>query len=416
MNVKYLNVAGIAASAIYIAAAVLALASGTGNGYEDLRGSAVYTVGCVVAAAAGSVFGLVMVLHRTGTRVFARISGAFIIIAAALLIIATAVDASSIGYAAIGASICAALAYSADGWISGNKAGTWISAAFAAVIIVLLVLFGLNIYAPVVIAVFVLYMAFSEFCPGKKDAARSSAPEKKSEPSESAEKTKVAPVVKGEVKPPVRVVVTKDPVKAVVTPAETESAPVNVNRPPEKHTLKAEDFKSHEPKEKVATDAAPDVSAPKPNVMSSREAAAVRDSVARMREAESVQEFPVCDPAVISEESDAELSEDDLDMLSAFEETPEVLLRRAVWNKGLRCRKDYGEHRIPIAFVKGKVAVFIGEDQADVPDEALASDGWTVLRYSEDLIADGKEQSEEICKAVKDNIRACNKSKRKGKR
>lgn len=38
---------------------------------------------------------------------------------------------------------------------------------------------------------------------------------------------------------------------------------------------------------------------------------------------------------------------------------PELMLRRALWEAGLRYRKHYGPHRIDIAFPCKKVAIFV---------------------------------------------------------
>ena len=93
--------------------------------------------------------------------------------------------------------------------------------------------------------------------------------------------------------------------------------------------------------------------------------------------------------------------------------TPEAVVRRAAWNNGLRCRRDYGDDRIPVAFVKGKVAVFVESADADKTlDNKLKAKGWTVLRYNEDDITDGEKQGEEIAEAVKENLKAAKKKKR----
>jgi len=97
-----------------------------------------------------------------------------------------------------------------------------------------------------------------------------------------------------------------------------------------------------------------------------------------------------------------------------IEDTPDALVRRAAWNKGLRCRRNYGDHNIPVAFVKGKVAVYVVPEAGDTSlDDVLESEGWTVLRYLEADITDGKAQGDEISKAVKNNLRAERASKKK---
>ncbi len=96
--------------------------------------------------------------------------------------------------------------------------------------------------------------------------------------------------------------------------------------------------------------------------------------------------------------------------------SPEALVRRAAWNKGLRCRRSYGEFSIPVAFVKGKVAVFVEDCEADpAVDDALRADGWTILRFKASDITDGKDQGEIIAAAVKENTKATKKTKRSKK-
>ncbi len=93
--------------------------------------------------------------------------------------------------------------------------------------------------------------------------------------------------------------------------------------------------------------------------------------------------------------------------------SPEALVRRAAWNKGLRCRRGYGERNIPVAFVKGKVAVYVDDGEPDTSgDDELRAEGWTVLRYRASDVTDGKEQGDEIAAAVKENTKAADKKKK----
>ena len=116
--------------------------------------------------------------------------------------------------------------------------------------------------------------------------------------------------------------------------------------------------------------------------------------------------------AVPAEESEEELGED---LYTDY--SPEAVVRRAAWNKGLRCRRNYGPHNIPVAFVKGKVAVFVDEPGADTSvDAELEAEGWTVIRYDATTVTDGKAQGEEIAAAVKANLRSSKSSKRKSKK
>lgn len=99
-----------------------------------------------------------------------------------------------------------------------------------------------------------------------------------------------------------------------------------------------------------------------------------------------------------------------------FEVTPEGVVRRAAWNKGLRCRRNYGINNIQIAFVKSKVAVYVTADGASTAKDAkLADDGWVVLRYKESDVTDGVKQADEIKAAAKENARALKKKAKKRK-
>ncbi|MDR2699116.1 MAG: (Fe-S)-binding protein [Candidatus Methanoplasma sp.] len=95
--------------------------------------------------------------------------------------------------------------------------------------------------------------------------------------------------------------------------------------------------------------------------------------------------------------------------------SPHALVRRAAWNKGLRCRKDYGDQSIPVAFVKPKVAVYILTEGTvdDKTKEELEDDGWMVLSFLERDVSDGEEQALQIRAAVKENLRSLGKKKRR---
>ena len=114
----------------------------------------------------------------------------------------------------------------------------------------------------------------------------------------------------------------------------------------------------------------------------------------------------------VLDDADEEIGEDIFTDYS-----PEALVRRAAWNKGLRCRRGYGDHNIPVAFVKGRVAVYVEDADADTStDQVLRDEGWTVLRYDSSTITDGKDQAEEISQAVKANMRAAKSSSKKKKK
>ena len=117
---------------------------------------------------------------------------------------------------------------------------------------------------------------------------------------------------------------------------------------------------------------------------------------------EPAAEIKVDEPAVPAESEDEVLGED-----IYTDYSPEAVVRRAAWNKGLRCRRGYGEFNIPVAFVKGKVAVYVDSDEPDTThDAALREMGWTILRYDASTVTDGKAQGDEIAAAVKANMRS----------
>ncbi len=116
----------------------------------------------------------------------------------------------------------------------------------------------------------------------------------------------------------------------------------------------------------------------------------------------------------MGDEDDLGLSDEDLGLIP---DTPSGFVRRACWNKGLRCRKDYGPYYIPFAFVKSKVAIYIdGPTPDNRNDEALRSKSWVVLHFPEADVTDGQKEAEIIYDAVKENTRALKKAKSKKKK
>ncbi len=120
-----------------------------------------------------------------------------------------------------------------------------------------------------------------------------------------------------------------------------------------------------------------------------------------------IAEQPVSEPASVTGEMDIEAGEEVLGEDLYTDYSPEAVVRRAAWNKGLRCRRGYGPYNIPVAFVKGKVAVYVDDGDVDTStDSVLRDQGWTVLRYDASTITDGKAQGDEIAAAVKSNLRS----------
>ncbi len=113
---------------------------------------------------------------------------------------------------------------------------------------------------------------------------------------------------------------------------------------------------------------------------------------------------------VVVEEVVEEIDEEEYN----FDVSPEGLVRRAAWNKKLRCRRGYGEYNIPVAFVKGKVAVYVDMDE-NLYREELENDGWVILKFTSDQITDGEEQAILIRDTVKEQMRVLKKPAKKRK-
>ena len=140
-------------------------------------------------------------------------------------------------------------------------------------------------------------------------------------------------------------------------------------------------------------------------------------------EVEEVPAEPVAAASAVVEEAattpapeeETESEEDEVleDIYTDY--SPEALVRRAAWNKGMRCRRDYGDYHIPVAFVKGKVAVYVeepGTEDREV-EAKLKEEGWVVLRYDINKVTDGLAEGAEIADAVKANVRAQKAAKKK---
>ena len=334
--------------------------------------------------------------------------------------------------------------------------------------------FASDMFMPVVgaillffIGLFVVLYAIRE----AKVAAAAAAAAKESEetPAEESEEPKeeTPAVVTEEEKP-------AEPAPVEETPAEekpTETAPAAAVEEAPAAATPAEEEKPAEPAPAAVVEETPAEPAPveetpaeeeipeMPKVMSSQDAAAEAAAVKaeneerlseqpapaeetpaeeeKPAEPAPVEEAPAEQPAVagaavavdedegenIPEEDSSEIDSGDDDYMLSLEDlglepdTPETFVRRAAWNKGLRCRRDYGKYKIPVAFVKGKVAVFVdGEVPMTSKDETLAKEGWTVLHFSEADITDGVAEAEVIVKAVKENTRAMKKKRKSTKR
>ena len=408
---------------------------------DSLGSETIYVAGCAIAGILGAVFGVLVSLRKVPSKTFIeKVRGVLIIVSALLLIVIGVVDLPDfneyIVWAFIAVICLTVLADVGYDWVTDQKVETIISAFLLLVIVLTGCLSqGNNVITQfafvIFVAIWVIFISAMYFAPVAAAPVASSSKKNKDKDKKGAGKADNAkknapaprpyPSSRPEAKQPAKPVAKEQPKKVEVPPKREE--PVKVEEPkvviPPKEEPKKEEL-------------------PKLKVMSSREAAMARD--ARRKEEEPVKSIteepksePVVEPVVelvvepiveseaVTEDvpddvgyADSSDDEGDVEDFDMYEDTPDALLRRATWNKGLRCRRDYGDYLIPIAFVKAKVAVYITDGSGDTSkDDALRSEGWTVFRYLESDITDGKDQAEEINKAVKDNLKAERASKKK---
>jgi len=449
---KIIGGIGIAAAVVFIIAMLIAIVTkdgfifGSGT-LNELFTETVLVIGCVIAGILGAVFGLMITLGKAESKVFiGKVRGILIVASGVVLLILGMTEGNdAVIYLFMALIILSAASDTFYNWVADQK----ILMILSMILLLIIALTGvlsltgdnqvMGFAFAVVVAVWIMLMGVIRFIPVIE--AEPLKKDKKGKESESKKKNAPAPRPYPAKKEEPKKAVEKEKAKKVrEEPKPAESKPMAAAEPPKEKTKPAEP-----PKEKPI------------KVMSSREAAAARETVRKKEEPEAeepvaevevaseaaevaavpVAEEPVAEVAavpvveeevlaepeteVVLEEADTETytdtEEENFDeSFEITEDTPDALLRRATWNKGLRCRRDYGEFLIPIAYVKAKVAVYVqneaGENDASV-DEKLMSKGWTVLRYKESDITDGKEQAEEISKAVKENLRADRAKKKK---
>jgi len=445
-NGKITGVVGIVAAAAYVLCLfAAALLDGFDFGISklsDLNDSEIYVVGCVVAGALGALFGVLVSMRKAKSKTFIeKIRSILMIVTGVVLIAIGVLDIEGLEWVFIALISLTILADVGYDWVTDQKILMIISAAFLLVTVLTGILSQINDdeIIPVVFALFVaawvLFVAAMYFAPIAEAPVKGTSKKKedKSKAKKNAPAPRPYPAKRPEAQPkkveePKSSGVKEQPKKAevpVAVPQKVEEPKPVVKEQPKMVEPQPEPKKVEpqpEPKKEEL---------PKLKVMSSREAALARES-ARKKESEPEQGLkeaepmvqpavesavePVAEPvAVVEEETELEdeYSEEEFEM---FEDTPDALLRRATWNKGLRCRRDYGEFQIPIAFVKAKVAVYVVPEFGNTSDDdALRAEGWTVFRYLESEITDGKDQAEDINKAVKDNLRAERAAKKKSK-
>lgn len=455
---KVLGTLGLLAALIYVIALFAAALTTSGfeigvNNITDLGKTSIYTAGCIVAGLLGLMFGAGILMRNIKGVFIAKVYGILILVAAVVLVVlgVTKSDSTVVMIFEV-VAIIAVISEVGFNWISEQKALMVVSAFFAIFMIGTAALdailgFGFAVFT----ALWIILTAVSYISEGQCEACtkKTSKPVDKKE-NKSVGKQKQRPPVKTTEKAPPKKAEepkTEDKAKKSATVTlKTDVPKAEVKTEVSKVEIKKNDSQKESPKAEEKKE-----ELPKLKVMSSREAAVVRDTKkvddikievpvkeTPKQTTESVKEPPVCnvpennvepiqkvevESVLIVEEvktidldDEVEDLEGDLEEVNITEDTPDALVRRAAWNKGLRCRRNYGEHKIPVAFVKGKVAVYISSDIGDkAEDEALMAEGWVVLHYLECDITDGKSQGEEIAKALKENLKAERASKKKKK-
>ena len=460
-NGRVLGLLGVLAAVAFIVSLFAAAFTTEGFqiGVEDiskLHSGTIYMAGCIIAGLLGIVYGAGLILRSKGGAVISKVHGILFAVTAAVLVAMVALEFMDIMFWVFFGLVCATiLSGVADNWISEQKIMMILSAFLLIVIIATGATHAILGFAfPFLVAVWVLLVSFILYAevavpetvakPKKADKAKKTE-KKKADVAKTADKKKAEPKK-------------AEPKKEEPKKAEPKKAEPKKEEPKKVEPVKAEP--AAKPEAKPAEAKTEEL--PKLKVMSSRNAAVVRETVkeqvvvkdepkkvepakveppkAEPAKAEPVKvepakvEPPKAEPAKVEpvkvepakvEPVEEEFPEEpefvdaDEDFEGDFEiaeDTPDALVRRAAWNKGLRCRRDYGEYNIPVAFVKGKVAVYVLPEKGDTSvDEKLKAEGWTVIRYLESEITDGKDQGEEIAAAVKENLKLEKASKKKKK-
>jgi len=490
---KIIGGIGIAAAVAFLVTMLIAsiineeFEWGTGE-LSQLYPEQVFAIGCVAAGILGAIFGLLITVKKAESKLFiGKVRGVLMVLSGVVLailgILGLMEGESWVEYLVYLFAALIILSAASDmfcNWIADQK----IIMVFTLLFTLMMALTGilwltgnenhiLGFLFVLIILVWVLMTAAMRFAPIEEAAPEAAKKNKKEKGKESEAKKKNAPAPRpypaNKEEPPVqkkaateKTVYREKPRK--IEPSKKEEPkkevppPVQKKEEPKKEVPPAQ---KKEPPKKEEPEVKKEL--PKLKIMSSREAAAARETARKKEEpaegpakeetvpepapavvsaaepaAEPVKEeiVPEPAPAVVSAaepaaepveeivpeavtepeeaEPDTEEEPEEYDESDIAEDTPDALLRRATWNKGLRCRRDYGEHRIPIAYVKAKVAVYLDAETGDTSaDEKLRADGWTVLHYSVSGITDGKDQAEEINKAVKENLKAERAAKKK---
>ncbi len=426
-HTKLFGFSGILAAVIFLIALIVSILTSVDwtlgiNHISELgfnSGSSLYyMIGCISAGIISLIFAFGNFIRAD--NIFGKFSGILLFISGVFLIllgiITTGDSNDSLILIFYGLAIISVASSAIADFKSNATLNAFISGLFTVILLVLVYVSGDGLLFAVLLCIWVIFQSIMFLAPPVDVVAKPKATPAKKVKAESkpSEKSKPAPA------------------KAKPTPAKPKPVPAK--------SEPKEEEKAEKPVEE-----APIVEAtPEPKLVEKKIASEPEkpsEEVKPLRPKIAFKEQPTPDDAIrrsetkptpepvktVSEKEDSvveKFTEPVTEKVEVIEEkpvddeftdnSPEALVRRACWNKGLRCRRGYGDHNIPVAFVKGKVAVFVEPKDADQSKDAiLVSEGWNVFRYDETTISNGETQAEEIVAKVKENLRASKTKKKK---
>jgi colicin import membrane protein len=423
---------GLLSAALFIIAAfVMVLVSDDTIGGDILSVTARYVL--IAAGVLAIVSGIFLILK--GGNFISKIVDIMIIILGVVAILCYVL----IGNGSMGAqlmveilgavAIIGMIAAIGSDWTKGLLGVMYIDFLFLVMTIVLVAILALGLSVTIVPAAIILIIGFwlasavflgqmeaapkkGEIDPNRKSAKRAQkeqekkeAEAKKEQKREETREKAAKEKAKEEKKPEEKPAEQKSESVAIAVPAEEkkeEPAAEPVEEAPAEEP--ADEAPAEEPVEEPVEEAPAEE---KPN----------NDFMSKLVSSKDAAGAAAAGAAVAAAADDDDEEDEDDEVLEDIytDYSPEALVRRAAWNRGLRCRRDYGDLHVPVAFVKGKVAVYVEEPgNEDKEAEAkLKEDGWVVLRFDINKVTDGLDEGAQIAEAVKANKRAMKAAKKK---
>ena len=423
---------GLLSAALFIIAAfVMVLVSDDTIGGDILSVTARYVL--IAAGVLAIVSGIFLILK--GGNFISKIVDIMIIILGVVAILCYVL----IGNGSMGAqlmveilgavAIIGMIAAIGSDWTKGLLGVMYIDFLFLVMTIVLVAILALGLSVTIVPAAIILIIGFwlasavflgqmeaapkkGEIDPNRKSAKRAQkeqekkeAEAKKEQKREETREKAAKEKAKEEKKPEEKPAEQKSESVAIAVPAE-EKKEEPVAEPVEEAPAEepADEAPAEEPVEEPVEEAPAEE---KPN----------NDFMSKLVSSKDAAGAAAAGAAVAAAADDDDEEDEDDEVLEDIytDYSPEALVRRAAWNRGLRCRRDYGDLHVPVAFVKGKVAVYVEEPgNEDKEAEAkLKEDGWVVLRFDINKVTDGLDEGAQIAEAVKANKRAMKAAKKK---